>query len=684
MKEDNMNPYPQAKEIDHVETRFGIRIKDPYRWMENENDEDLRSWIDAQKKFAQSFLEAVPARESIRKRLRELFDYPKYNAFSVIGNKIVYGYNEGLQNQYVYYIQDGFEGEPEVLIDPNRLSEDGTTAVTLNGHSKDKRYLAFLEAEAGSDWQTLKVIDLQEKKVLPDQLHWVKFTEASWYREGFFYSAYDAPEAGKEFSAKNENMKVYYHRLGEEQSQDQLIFADAHHPLRFQTVYVSEDEKHLVLDSSEGTYGNEVRIKTTDPLDQSFRLLFKGFDHEYVFIGAEGDTLFFLTDCDAPNKKIVKVNAKDLQVRDVIPETEYALENAWKIGNRIVTQYLKDVVSKAYIHELSGRVEQEVRMPGIGSAYQFDGDKEMDRILFSFSSFIMPLGFYTVNLSSGETRPFKESCVPFDPSRFTTEQIFCDSKDGTRVPVFITRRKDCAGDKTRPALLYAYGGFKISMTPEFSPSVIYWLEQGGLYAYANLRGGGEYGEKWHKAGMLLNKQNVFDDFIAVAEHLIEHEYTTSRQLAIQGGSNGGLLMGAVTNQRPDLFAAVIAQVGVMDMLRYHRFTIGWGWASEYGNPDEEAHFHNLRQYSPLHNIEEKAYPAVLVTTADHDDRVVPAHSFKYLATLQQKNTGDRPILLRLDEKAGHGMGKPIEKIVEENADKFAFIASQIAGPMDRE
>ncbi len=672
-----MKPYPKAKKIDQVETRFGIEIEDPYRWMEKEDDEDLRPWLDAQKELTQSFLEEVPERESIRKRLRELYNYPKYNTFTVVGNKIVYGYNDGLQNQYVYYIQEGIEGKPEVLIDPNLLSEDGTVAITLNDHSKDNRYLAYLQSEAGSDWGVLKVLDLQERKTMSDELRWVKFPMAAWYQDGFFYSAYDAPEPGKELSAKNENAKVYYHRLGEPQSQDRLVYSDPCHPLRYHTAYVSEDERHIILISSEGTYGCEVRVKTTDPVDQTFRLLFPGFEHDYDYIGSEGNTLFFRTDHNALNKKIVSVDATTLQIRDMIPEAKDPLEGAWKIGTRIVTRYLIDVASRVFIHDLSGRLEREVRTPGLGSVYLFDGDKGMDRILFSYSSFIIPTGIYTVNLSTGETEPFKESTVPFDRSRFVTEQIFCKSKDGTLVPVFITRGVDGAGERPRPTLLYAYGGFNISLTPEFNPSVIYWLEQGGLYAYANLRGGGEYGEQWHKSGMLLNKQNVFDDFIAVAEHLIERRYTSSRQLAIQGGSNGGLLMGAVTNQRPDLFAAVIAQVGVMDMLRYHRFTVGWGWVPEYGSPDEEEHFHNLRAYSPLHNIEKKDYPAVLVMTADHDDRVVPAHSFKYLATLQEKNTSDRPILLRLDQKAGHGMGKPIEKIIEENVDKFAFIASQI-------
>ena len=672
-----MKPYPKAKKIDQVETRFGIEIEDPYRWMEKEDDEDLRPWLDAQKELTQSFLEEVPERESIRKRLRELYNYPKYNTFTVVGNKIVYGYNDGLQNQYVYYIQEGIEGKPEVLIDPNLLSEDGTVAITLNDHSKDNRYLAYLQSEAGSDWGVLKVLDLQERKTMSDELRWVKFPMAAWYQDGFFYSAYDAPEPGKELSAKNENAKVYYHRLGEPQSQDRLVYSDPCHPLRYHTAYVSEDERHIILISSEGTYGCEVRVKTTDPDDKTFREVSWGFFHDFHYIGSEGDTLFFRTDRFASWKKIVGVDVKTLQFRDVIPDAFDPLEDAWKIGNRFVTRYLSNVASKVFIHDLSGRVEREVQLPGLGSVYLVDGDKEMDHILFSYDSFLTPLGIYTVNLSTGEVKPFKESPVPFDRSRFVTEQIFCFGEDGTEIPVFITKSAEFDESKAHPTLLYAYGGFNISLTPEFNPSVIYWLEQGGVYAHANLRGGGEHGEVWHKAGMLLNKQTVFDDFISVADELIERGYSGSLRMVIQGASNGGLLMGAVTNQRPDLFAVVIAQVGVMDMLRYHRFTVGWGWVPEYGNPDEEEHFHNLRTYSPLHNIEKKDYPAVLVMTADHDDRVVPAHSFKYLATLQEKNTSDRPILLRLDQKAGHGMGKPIEKIIEENVDKFAFIASQI-------
>ncbi len=673
-----MDSYPKPKKEDVMEEHFGIPVHDPYRWMENESDEDLPVWLEAQTRFTRSYFSQIPHRDQIRTRLRELYNYPKYSTLLVVGNRIIYGYNDGLQNQYVYYIQEGLDGEPQVLIDPNGLSEDGTISITLNGHSKDKRYLAFLEAQSGSDWQVLKTIDLLDNQVLQDQLQWVKFTWASWYQDGFFYSAYEQPEPGKELSAKNENMKVYYHRLGEKQTQDRLIFSDDQHPLRFHEIRVSENEQYLILISSQGTYGNEIRIKRADEPEEPFRMVFKGFDHEYHYMDSSGDELYFLTDQDASNKKIVSVNGRSFHVQDRIPETDDSLVNAWKIGSKLITLYLKDVVSKAFIFDTLGNLEHEVQMPGVGSAYQFEGDKEMNRVFFSFGSFITPLSLYSVDLSTGETAPFKESHVPFDTSPFVTEQVFCESKDGTKVPVFITRKKDCVLDGSNPTLLYAYGGFNISLTPGFNPAVVYLLERGGIYAQANLRGGSEYGEAWHKDGMLLKKQNVFDDFIAVAESLIKKGYTSHKRLGIQGGSNGGLLMGAVTNQRPDLFNTVFAQVGVMDMLRYHKFTIGWGWACEYGNPEEEEHFKNILTYSPLHNIEEKDYPSILVMTADHDDRVVPVHSYKYLATLQEKNTSNRPILLRLDQKTGHGMGKPIEKIIEEKVDHFAFFFHQLS------
>jgi prolyl oligopeptidase len=668
-----MQQYPKAKKENIEERIFGMTIKDPYRWMENGESEDLKTWLAEENELTQSFLNEIPQREEIKKRLKQLYDYPKYSTITIVGEKIIYSYNDGLKNQPVYYMQEGINGNPEVLMDPNQLSEDGTVSVFLNGHSKNNRYLAYLQSQSGSDWHVLKVLDLEKKEVLEDQLEWIKFTWAAWYKDGFFYSGYEKPKDGKELSQQNKEMKVFYHKLGEDQSQDQLIYSDKEHPLRFHSVMVSEDEKHLILVISKGTYGNEYRLKRIDDQDGPFQAVFEGFNNEHFYLGSSGDDLFFLTDKEAPNKKVVKVNAKNLEIVDLIIETDQVLETAWKFGAHIVTLYLQDVISKLYLYDTQGQLKKEVQMPGIGSVIDVEGDKELDQILFSFSSFTTPLGLFSVDIATGETKAFKETTVSFDTSELITEQVFYKSKDGTKIPMFITRKKDLKLDGENPTLLYAYGGFNISLTPAFNPSIIYLLENGGIYAHANLRGGGEYGEKWHKAGMQFNKQNVFDDFISAAEYLIDNQYTCKEYLAIHGRSNGGLLMGAVTNQRPDLFSVVFAQVGVMDMLRFHKFTIGWGWSAEYGNPDEESFFKYILSYSPLHNIEEKPYPAVMVITGDHDDRVVPAHSFKYLATLQDKNTGDQPILLRLDRKAGHGMGKPVEKIIEEYTDMYAFL-----------
>ncbi|MFP4460587.1 MAG: prolyl oligopeptidase family serine peptidase [Thermotogota bacterium] len=668
-----MFKFPKAKKENIEEKHFGIRIKDPYRWMENEEDDDLKAWLEAQNELTQSYFNEIPERDIIKKRLRQLYDYPKYSTITVVGKKIIYSYNDGLKNQPVYYMQEGLEGEPVVLLDPNQLSDDGTVSVFLNGHSKNNRYLAYLQSQSGSDWHCLKIMDLEKKEALTDQLEWIKFTWAAWYKDGFFYSGYEKPMDGKEFSQQNKEMKVFYHKLGEDQGQDQLIYSDAEHPLRFIGVMVSEDEDYLILVISEGTYGSEFRVKRIDDKNAPFQTVFEGFDNEHFYIGSSGDDLFFLTDKDAPNKKVVKVNATNLEIVDYIAQNEQVLENAWKFGEHIVTLYLQDVISKLYLYDMKGQLKKEVQMPGIGSVIEVAGDKEWDQILFSFTSFNSPLGLHAADVVTGETKAFKESNLSFDTSELITEQVFYKSKDGTKIPMFITRKRDLKLDGKNPTLLYAYGGFNISLTPSFNPSIIYLLENGGIYAHANLRGGGEYGEKWHKAGMHYNKQNVFDDFIAAAEYLIDNQYTAKEYLAIHGRSNGGLLMGAVTNQRPDLFSVVFAQVGVMDMLRFHKFTIGWGWAAEYGNPEEEAFFKYILTYSPLHNIEEKDYPAVMVITGDHDDRVVPAHSFKYLATLQEKNTSDQPILLRLDRKAGHGMGKPVEKIIEEYTDMYTFL-----------
>lgn len=667
-----MIEYPYSKKETIEEIHFGKTISDPYRWMENEEDLDLETWIDAQNQLTQSVLSQMPGKAKIKSRLVDLYDYEKYSTLRMIGDYIVYGMNTGLQNQYVYYVQKGLDGEPSILLDPNALSEDGTVAVTLNGSSQDDRYLAILKSESGSDWQEIMVIDLETRTLLKDVIKHVKFTLVSWLDDGFFYSSYEQPEKGKELSAKNENMKIYYHKLGSDQSEDVLVFMDPDYPLRYNSLRVSKDAEHLILNISEGTYGNEIRIKPVKE-DAPFKVLFKGFSSEYEYLGESEGWLYFLTDQEAFNKKIIKVNPVTMESMDFIRESELNLEGAWKFGDQFVLLYLKDVVSQVHLLDQKRQLLNEWALPGIGMVYEMTASKASEHILFSYGSFVSPLSLLCFNRKTFDISIFKKSKLSYDAAAFETTQMFCKSKDGTMVPVFLTHKKGLSLDGKRPTLLYAYGGFNVPLPPAFNPANIYLIEQGGVYAQANIRGGSEYGEGWHRDGMLLKKQNVFDDFIAVAETLIEKGYTSSDCLSIQGGSNGGLLMGAVVNQRPDLFKAVFPQVGVMDMLRYHKFTIGWGWMVEYGDPEDEVHFHNLLAYSPLHNIEAKAYPSVMVMTADHDDRVVPAHSFKYIATLQALNTSEWPMLIRIDKNAGHGAGKSIEKIIDEQTDKFTFM-----------
>jgi len=669
--------YPKSKVTDTVDDHFGVMVPDPYRWMEDDNDPELKAWIDEQCEFTESYLAGLPRREAIASRLKELYNYPKYGMVQVVGRRIIYSYNTGLQQQFVYYVQDGEKGEVRVMIDPNALSEDGTVAVTLNASSNDDRYIAFLVSASGSDWQTLKVFDLEEHVLLEEALEGVKFTHVAWYGDGFFYSRYAIPEKGKELSAKNENMAIYYHKLGTPQVEDKLLFSDPENPLRYNTLYTSKDGRYLILSISEGTYGNEVWYKdltlTSDPFAGDFLPVFKGFEGEAEFLGADENRLLFITDRGAMNRKVIAVDAQSLTVEEVVAEQAETLENGFKFGDQLVLCYLKDVVSWARVYNLEGDHQGDVELPGIGSIYYFTGDSEGEALYFTYGSFVLPMALMRLERRSLKTEFFKSSELPYDASVYTTEQIFCTSKDGTRVPVFLTYKKGLELTGKNPTLLYAYGGFNVTLPPAFSPANVFLAEQGGIYAQANLRGGAEYGESWHKAGMLHNKQNVFDDFIAVAEALVARGYTSPETLAIQGGSNGGLLMGAVVNQRPDLFGAVFAAVGVMDMLRYHKFTIGWGWVVEYGNPEEEEHFHTLYQYSPLHNVEAKDYPKIMVMTADHDDRVVPAHSFKYSAALQAKNTSENPMLIRIDKNAGHGAGKSMEKIIAEQSDKFAFM-----------
>ncbi len=672
-----MMNYPKTKRGDTIDHFFGMEVKDPYRWMEDENDPELKEWIKEQNHLQQNYLKELKGRDEIKARLEELYNYTKFLGAFVVGKYIIFSAKKGLENQPVYYIQEGLEGEPSVLLDPNTFSEDGTVAVTLNAASKNNRYISYVVSASGSDWSTVYILDLETREKLIDAIEWVKFTGISWVGEdGFYYSGYEKPEEGREFSAKNSDMKVYYHKLGTDQKDDELIFEDLSNPLRYQYLQISKDEEFLVLTSSEGTYGREVLYKKREE-EGDFKLLFKGFDYEYEFMGSKENILYFSSNENAENGKVFAYDVEKKEQKTIIPSSDKTLEGAYLIGDQIIMMYLKDITSKVEVFDLDGKYLHDIDLPGKGTVYYVQSDKEKDYMLYMYGSFTSPASIYIADKKTGESKEFKVPILSFDTSEFITEQVFATSKDGTKVPVFLTYKKGLEKSGKNPTLLYGYGGFSVSLPPDFRPQIIYLLEQGGIYAQANLRGGFEYGEKWHKEGCLLKKQNVFDDFISIAEMLIEENYTSSEHLAIQGGSNGGLLIGAVLNQRPELFSVAFPQVGVMDMLRYHKFTLGWGWVVEYGNPEEEVHFKNIIKYSPLHTIKEVDYPATMVMTADHDDRVVPCHSFKYTAELQHKNKSDKPILIRIETKAGHGAGKSTEKIISEYADMFAFLFHHI-------
>jgi prolyl oligopeptidase len=671
-----MIKYPNSKKEYLVENLFGTEVEDSYRWMENESNEALKTWIDNQNDLTHSHLDDIDGKSKIKERLETLFNYSKYESIRVVGEHIIYAYNEGLQNQNVYYIQKGIDGTPKVLIDPNTLSDDGTVAVDLNGHSKDNRYITYLQSSAGSDWHVIRVIDLNTLELLEDKLQWVKFTFTSWENDGFYYSAFEAPESNKVLSEKNTDMKVFYHKLGQPQSDDKEIFSDIENPLRYHNVLVTEDEKALILSSRGGTYGGEIKL-LSEGTKGSFEVIFGGFDSEQRYVGSRDEFAFFVSDENAENKKVLKLNTLTLEIETVIEESKLNIQNLYMKKEKLIVVYSEDVKSVVRIHNINGQYESELVLPDVGTPFNFDTSEDFDEIFYGFTSYVQPVGFYSFKLEDLKSNAFKISEVSYDISDYVTEQVFSKSKDGTMIPSFVTYKKGLDLNGTNPTMLYAYGGFNVPISPSFKPAVIYFIERGGVHVEANIRGGSEYGETWHKAGMLHNKQNVYDDFIAVAENLIEMKYTSKDYLAISGRSNGGLLMGAVSNQRPDLFSVVFPAVGVMDMVRYHKFTIGWGWAVEYGNPDEAVHFNNIIKYSPLHNIEEKDYPATMVFTADHDDRVVPAHSFKYIARLQEKNTSDKPMLIRVDINSGHGAGISTEKKINEEADKFAFLFHHI-------
>jgi prolyl oligopeptidase len=676
--------YPQTRKTDQVDVYHGQRVVDPYRWLEDDNSAETKAWVQAQNAVTERFLAAMPQREPVRQLYTRLFNFEKVGVPFKEGGRYFWTRNNGLQQQDVVYTATALNAEPQIALDPNTLSSDGTTALTGLKPSPDGRLLAYGVAVGGSDWQRWQVRDLASGQDLADRIDWVKFSSATWTPDGkgFFYSRYAAPKPGEALTGANYFQKLYYHRLGTEQAQDQLVFEN---PAEKQWGFgstVSDDGRQLIIDVWTGS-GRKNGLMLLALKDGAYAggtptPLTMSFDAEYVPVELLGNTLYVRTDKDAPRGRLIAIELarpEPAQWRTVVAETGDALSAASGVGGRFLLQYLRDAASLVRLHAPDGRAFGEVQLPGIGTARGFEGRWRDDETFFSHASFSNPAEIYRLAPASGQVSLFKRPATAFPAEQFETQRHFVTSKDGTRFPIFIAHRKGLKLDGRQPTLLYGYGGFNVPLTPGYSVTAATWMQMGGVYVSASIRGGGEYGSAWHEAGTQLKKQNVFDDFIAAAEWLIANKYTSPATLAINGGSNGGLLVGAVVNQRPELFGAAVPQVGVMDMLRFHKFTIGWAWVSDFGSSDDPEQFKALLAYSPLHTIRSmRNYPAVLVTTADHDDRVVPAHSFKYVAALQAADTGTAPKLIRIETAAGHGAGKPSSKIIEERADMLAFIA----------
>ncbi len=670
--------YPKAKKVDVVDDYFGVKVADPYRWMEDVNSSETKAWVKAENELTEKYLSEIPFRDKIRKRLTELFNYERYSAPSKHGDYYFYSKNDGLQNFSVVYYQKGLNGEPKIFLDPNTFSKDGSVSLAGLSFSKNAKYASYSVSRGGSDWREIYVMETATRKKLDDHLLWVKFSGMSWFKDGFFYSRYDAPKENEKLKAQNEFQKLYFHKIGTPQSEDVLVLEDKEHPKYGFDGYVTEDEKYLIISVWQGSSDhNGIYYKDLSSENSPIVKLFDKFDAEYSFVDNVGDKFLFRTNKNAPNYKLISVDPKnpaEKNWRVVIPETENPIRSVSYIDGKLIVSYLKDANTRVYVYSVAGEKLHEIELPGIGTAYGFDGNRNDKEVFYTFTSFTYPPTIYKYNVEENKSELFRKSNVKFNPSDYETKQIFYESKDGTKVPMFITYKKGIKLDGTNPTLLYAYGGFNISLTPSFSITRIYWLEQGGVYALANIRGGGEYGEKWHKAAMKSKRQNAYDDFIAAGEYLIKHGYTSSERLAIMGGSNGGLLMGVIINQRPDLAKVAIPMVGVMDLLRFQKFTIGWAWVPEYGSSENEEEFKYLYKISPYHNLKKGVkYPAVLVTTADHDDRVFPAHSFKYAARLQEFNGGDNPTLIRIETKVGHGAGTNVKKTIDLFTDIYAFI-----------
>jgi len=667
--------YPRAKTVDQVDDYHGTKVSDPYRGLEDTDSADTHAWVEAENKVTFHYLEQIPYRHA---------NYERYGVPEQDGGRYFYQHNNGLQNQNVLLVADAVNAEPRVLLDPNTLSADGTVALVGHAISDDGKLLAYGTSASGSDWMEWRVRDVDTAKDLPDLVKWVKFSGASWTKDGkgFFYSRYDEPKQGTMLLDANYFHKLYYHRLGTPQSDDKLIYDRPDNKEFGFAGNVTDDGRFLIITVWQGTSPkNRLYYKDLSKPDSEVVKLLDDFDAEYQFLDNDGAVLWIKTDLDAPRGRLIAIDTRHPERaswKTIVPQGPDKLEHANVVNNSFVLSYLKDAQTEGRIYDLQGKFLHNVDLPGIGTAEGFGGKRKDTETFYAFTSFVTPTTIYRYDLAAGKSGVFRQPKVDFDASKYETKQVFFASKDGTRVPMFVTAKKGLKLDGQNPVLLYAYGGFNVSMTPAFSVGNAVWLEMGGVYAQPNLRGGGEYGEEWHQAGTLLRKQNVFDDFIAAAEWLIANKYTSTAKLAIRGGSNGGLLVGACLTQRPDLFGATLPAVGVMDMLRFHKFTIGWAWTSDYGSSDDPAMFKAIYAYSPLHNLKPGTkYPATLVTTADHDDRVVPGHSFKFAATLQADQAGPAPVLIRIETKAGHGAGKPISKMIEEAADSWSFVARNL-------
>ncbi|MDO9185151.1 MAG: prolyl oligopeptidase family serine peptidase [Bacteroidia bacterium] len=677
-KEQSKLQYPSSRKQDTVDTYFGTKVADPYRWLEDDKSAETGEWVKAQNKVTFDYLSTIPFREKMKERLTGIWNFEKRSTPFKKKNYYFFYKNDGIQNQSVLYVQSGLTGTPKVLLDPNTLAADGTVSLDQLSISKDAKYLAYSINRAGSDWSEIYVMEIESGKKLSDEIKWVKFSDIAWKGDGFYYSAYGAPkEGGSELSNINEYHKIFYHTVGDIQSKDALIYEDKKNPLLNFSARTTEDQKILLLYGSESTSGTSLAVKELDKPNSSFIKLVNNFENNYSVIHNEENKLFVVTDKGAPKYQLLEIDIHGKpdyeNWKKIIPESNDLLENVSVCNKKFVAKYLKDVTSRLYVFDMSGKKENEILLPGICKVDAFDSDKDDSLAFFSYNTFTAPPIIYKYNILNNKMDVWFKPEIDFKSDEYETKQVFYPSKDGTKIPMFITCKKGLVLDGNNPCFLFGYGGFNSYYSPEFRIDRAVFLENGGVYAIPGLRGGGDYGEDWHKAGIKCLKQNVFDDFIAAAEYLVKEKYTSHQKLAIHGRSNGGLLVGAVMTQRPDIAKVAIPTVGVLDMLRYHKFTIGWAWASDYGTSDSSNYFDCLIKYSPLHTLKEVEYPATLVTTGDHDDRVVPAHSFKFIATLQEKQKGNNPVVVRIDTNAGHGAGKPTSKQIEEYSDIWSFV-----------